>query len=173
MNTDTPKHLSEAEKRERLRDLMEGMDVAMLCTRTDDGGMRARPLAVAAKREDGVLYFATAVESGKVHEIDRDPHVNVSMQDGRRFVSLTGTARLVDDRALVERLWSEGWKGWFPEGKDDPSLRILIVDPSEASYWDAAGAKGLKYVFEMAAAYLTGKRPSSDEDERHAAHVKL
>lgn len=170
---DTPQHLSEEQKRERLRQLIKDMDVAMLCTRRDDGGLRSRPLAVAAKGDDGVLYFATAVESGKVHEIDHDPHVNVSMQDGRRFVSLTGTARLVDDRALVDRLWSEGWKVWFPQGKEDPSLRILIVDPSEATYWDSAGAQGLKYVFEMAAAYLTGKRPPSDDDERRTAHVKL
>lgn len=135
--------------------------------------MRARPLAIADKHDDGQLYFATAVESPKVGEIQANPQVNVTMQDGRRFVSITGTARVVDDRALVDKLWSESWKVWFPKGKQDPSLRIVVVEPSEAAYWDAAGVQGLKYVFDMAKAYLSGTRPNSDEDEVHAARVKM
>lgn len=167
-------HLTEDEKRERLRDLMGDFKVAMLATHTAGGGMRARPLAIADNTSaDGALYFATAVESPKVAEIDEDPHVNVTMQDGRRFVSVTGIARVVDDRALVDKLWSESWKVWFPKGKNDPSLRIVVVDPSEAAYWDAAGVKGLEYAFQMAKAYLTGTRPPSDEDEAHTARVKL
>lgn len=152
---------------------MGDFDVAMVCTHTPEGGLRSRPLAIADKRGDGTLYFSTAAESHKVEEIDADPRVNVTMQDGRRFVSLTGTARVVEDRALVEKLWSESWRIWFPKGKDDPSLRILIVDPSEAAYWDAKGVEGLRYVFQMAKAYVSGTRPSSDGEESHVARVKL
>jgi general stress protein 26 len=94
------------------------------------------------------------------------------MQDSGRYVSLSGSARAVRDRALVEGLWSESWKVWFPQGKDDPSLRILIVGPTEASYWDASGLRGLKYFFEAAKAYVNGTRPPSDNDEQHTAHVK-
>jgi general stress protein 26 len=89
------------------------------------------------------------------------------------FVSVTGTARLVDDRALVDRLWSDTWKVWFPRGKDDPSLRILVVDATEAAYWDDTGIEGLHTIFESAEAYVTGTRPDSDNDQRHTAHVKL
>jgi general stress protein 26 len=165
--------LSEPEKRERLRELMSSFCVAMLTTHSGGEEMRARPLAIADKHTDGELYFATAVESPKVGEIRANPQVNVTMQDGRRFVSVTGTARIVDDRALVDKLWSETWKVWFPKGKDDPSLRIVVVEPSEAAYWDAAGVQGLKYVFEMAKGYLSGRRPTSDGDEVHAARVKM
>ena len=152
---------------------MSGFKTAMLVTRTDDGDMRARPLSIAGSRDDGALYFSTAIESPKVRELDVDPHVNVVMQDGRRFVSLSGIARVVSDRALVDQLWSESWKVWFPKGKDDPSLCILAVDPVEAAYWDMSGTAGIKYVFEMAKAYVTGKRPPSDNDQRHTARVKL
>ena len=168
-----PNQLSESEKRERLRELMSEFSVAMLTTHSGGQEMRARPLAIADRHDDGELYFSTAVESPKVGEIQANPHVNVTMQDGRRFVSITGTARIVDDRALVDKLWSESWKVWFPKGKEDPSLRIVIVDPLEAAYWDAAGVQGLKYVFQMAKAYLSGTRPTSDEDDIHAARVKM
>jgi general stress protein 26 len=166
--------LSETEKRQRLRELVLRFDTAMLVTRTDDGGMRARPLSIVDSGDDGSeLYFSTAIESPKIHELEADPHVNVVMQDSRRFVSLSGTARILDDRALIDRLWSQAWKVWFPKGKDDPSLRLLAVEPVEAAYWDMSGARGIRYAFEMAKAYLKGTRPPSDEDERHTARVKL
>src|SRR5438128_391930 len=165
--------LSESEKRERLHELMADFSTAMLVTRTSDAGMRARPLSIAEKRDDGGLYFSTAIDSPKADELRADPHVAVVMQDARRFVSISGVARLVQDRKLIDDLWSEAWKVWFPKGKDDPSLAVLVVEPSEASYWDMSGTTGLRYVFQMAKAYATGTRPPSDDDDQHTAHVKL
>jgi len=167
--------ISDAEKRDRLRKLIAEFDTAMLVTHGPDG-LRSRPLAIAKKGHDPgdpVMYFSTAIESGKVSDLQNDAEVNVSMQEKRRFVSLTGTARVVRDRALIDRLWAEDWKIWFPKGKDDPSLSILIVEPRDAAYWDIGGGTGLKYLFESAKAYVSGTRPPSDDDERHTAHVKL
>jgi general stress protein 26 len=166
--------LTESEKRERLKQLMVDFDTAMLVTRTEDGGLRSRPLSIAHNEDDQEgLYFSTAIDSPKVSELEADPRVNVCMQDKRRFVSVTGVARLVKDRALIDKLWSEAWKVWFPRGKDDPTLRILVVEPSEAAYWDASGVEGVKYLFGMAKAYVTGTKANSDDDERHVARVKL
>lgn len=119
------------------------------------------------------LYFSIAIDSPKVGELKTDPCVNVCMQDKRRFVSVTGIARLVKDQALIDKLWSDTWKIWFPKGKEDPTLRILIVEPSEAAYWDAAGLEGVTYLFEMVRAYVMGTKANSDADERHVARVKL
>jgi general stress protein 26 len=169
----TPESMSDEDKRERIKQLLAEFTTAMLVTRAPDGGLRARPLSIAGTREDGGLYFSTAVDSSKVHEIEDDPHVNVALQSGRRCVSLTGTASVVRDRSLIDRLWSESWRIWFPQGKDDPSLCLLVVQPSEAAYWDMSGTRGLKYLLEMAKGYLTRQRPSSDSDEGHTGHVKL
>ena len=170
-----PQTISDAEKRERLRKLIAEFDTAMLVTHGPDG-LRSRPLAIAKNGHDPgdeVLYFSTGIDSGKVADLQNDAEVNVSMQTKRRFVSLTGTARVVRDRALIDRLWAEDWKVWFPRGKDDPTLSILIVQPREATYWDVSGGTGLTYLFESAKAYVSGPRPPSDADERHTAHVKL
>jgi general stress protein 26 len=166
--------LTDSEKRERLKELLDEFDTAMLVTRTEDGGLRSRPLSIVHNDDDQErFYFSTAIDSPKVRELETDPSVNVCMQDKRRFVSVTGVARLVKDRALIDKLWSEAWRIWFPKGKDDPSLRILIVEPREAAYWDASGLEGVTYLFEMAKAYLTGTKADSDGDERHVARVKL
>lgn len=165
--------VSESEKREHVRKLIAGFDTAMLVTRTLDGAMRARPLSIAQKSGDGTLYFSTSIESGKVHELEQDPRVAVVLQGNGKYVSLTGEAHVQRDRALIQQLWSETWRVWFPKGPDDPNLSLLVFEPHEADYWDAAGATGLKYFFEMAKAYVTNTRPSSDQDERHTGHVKL
>jgi general stress protein 26 len=154
---------TDAEKREHLRHLIKEFKTAMLVTHTPSGALRARPLAIADNRADD-LYFATAIDSPKVKEIEVDPHVNVSMQDGKQFVSLSGTARIATDRQLIEETWSEAWKVWFPLGKDDPSLCLLVVDVLDAEYWDESGTKGLRYLFDAAKAYVTGTRaPAADE----------
>ena len=166
--------LTDSEKCRRLKKLMGDFDTAMLVTHTGDGGMRARPLSLVHNEDDQEgLYFSTAIDSPKARELETDPRVNISMQDKRRFVSVTGVAHLVRDRALIDKLWSEAWRIWFPKGKEDPSLCILIVEPGEAAYWDASGLEGVTYLFEMAKAYVTGTKANSDDDERHVARVKL
>jgi len=166
--------LTDSEKRERLKELMGDFDTAMLVTHTEDGGLRSRPLSIVHNKDDqDRLYFSTAIDSPKVRELEADPRVHVCMQHKWRFVSMTGVARVVKDRALIDKLWSEAWKVWFPKGKDDPSLCILIVEPTEAAYWDASGIEGVTYLFEMAKAYMTGTKAVSDDDERHVARVKL
>jgi general stress protein 26 len=166
-------HMTEAEKRAHLREVVSDFDTAMLVTRTRKGDIRARPLALASPEsssdmlEDGVLYFPTSLTSPKIEEIAADPRVAVTMQDKRRFVSISGTARILSDRALVDRLWSETWKVWFPNGKDDPELCLLEVSPTAAEYWDQKGGKGLAYLFEAAKAYVQGGTPETS-DEQHA-----
>jgi general stress protein 26 len=146
----------------------------MLVTRTAEGDLRSRPLAIAFHDEDSErLYFSTPADSPKADELAADPRVNVCLQDKRRFVSITGRAFLVRDRSLIDKLWSESWRIWFPEGKADASLRILVVEPSEAAYWDSSGIEGVRYLFDMAKAYVTGTKASSDGDERHVARIKL
>ena len=158
------KVLTEAEKHEHLVELIGKFDTAMLVTRMANGGLRSRPLAIAEARPDGGLYFATSIESGKVHELDDDPHVNVAMQNGHRhFVSVSGRARIERDRRLIDRLWSDSWKVWFPDGKNDPALCLIAVEPTEAEYWDSSGATGLRYLFEAAKAFATGTRPDTDD----------
>jgi general stress protein 26 len=109
---------------------------AMLVTRTPGGELRARPLSPAAVHDDGLLYFATLADAAKVAEIAAHPEVLVAMQEGPRYASITGAARICRERALIDRLWSERWRAWFPAGKDDPTLSILAVAPRDAEYWD-------------------------------------
>jgi general stress protein 26 len=151
----------EPEPEVRLWELIGKFTTALLVTRKDQGRMRARPLSLAAAHEEGKLYFATSLDSPKVEEIESDAEVLVTLQDHVRYVSISGTARISRDRGLIDRLWSEGWRIWFPEGERDPSLAIVEVTPREAEYWDQSGARGIKYALEMVKAYATRTTPES------------
>jgi len=161
------------ETKHHLTELIRDFDTAMLVTRVADGRLRGRPLTVAGAEEDGRVYFSTSTESPKVDELEADAHVAVTFQDDKRYVSLSGTARLTRDRALIERLWSEAWKIWFPKGKIDPTLAILVVTPVAGEYWDQTGLAGLRYLASSVKAYATGKKPPDGADERQNAKVLL
>lgn len=150
MAEDTKKHLHE---------LLESFDTAMLITHHGSGD-HARPMAVAGVEGVNTLWFVTSVDAPKSDEIRRDASVSVTLQSARKFVALSGKAELVDDRAKIHELWQVDWKAWFQQGKDDPSVRLIRVTVSDAEFWDNAGGKGLRYVFEAAKAILTNDRPN-------------
>ena len=148
---------------ERLRGLLKDISTAMLITHTEANRLHARPMAVSRAEAEDVLYFATDIESEKVSEILANSRAHVVFQDRRRYVFLTGTVTLSKDRALVQQLWSEAWRPWFPAGNDDPSLCLIVFEPEEGEYWDESGTNGVKALFKAAKAYATGHRPEVDE----------
>jgi general stress protein 26 len=162
MAIDTQKHLYE---------LIKDFDEAMLVTRTGNGALHARPMAVAELKPDADAYFATSIDSPKIVEIEAEPQALITFQDSSRFASINGKAVVVRDRAKIDALWSEAWRMWFPKGKDDPTLCLLKIEAISGEYWDNSGAKGLRYAFEGVKALLQGDRPAIDE--RQHAKVKV
>jgi general stress protein 26 len=153
--------------REHLHDLIKDFRTAMLITRAVDGGTHVRPMAVAKLQPDEELYFATGLSTPKVSEITETSSVVVTFQSSSEFAALYGMARLVKDRAIIDQLWSEAWRVWFPGGKDDPNLALLAVTPKTAEYWDNSGAEGFKYLFEGLKAVWQKRTPDTD-DAQHA-----
>lgn len=158
---------------EKLRALLKDFSVAMLVTRSENGELRARPMAVADAEDDGTVWLLTDRHSGKMDEIAFDHHVNVTMQSSMKFVSISGMASAVDDRQKIAELWQESWKVWFPGGKDDPSLVLIKVQGDCGEYWDNGGFGGIKYLIEAGKAYFKGTRPDVANDQRIHGKVNL
>jgi general stress protein 26 len=128
-------------------------------------------MAVAEVDANDCVWFTTSEQSGKIDEISADPHVCVTLQDGRRFLSLSGQAELVHDREKIRRLWREAWRPWFPAGEDDPSVVLLRVAAREGEHWDRSGLQGLRYMFEAVRARV--ERRQMQEGERRHQRVQL
>ncbi|HSV14919.1 MAG TPA: pyridoxamine 5'-phosphate oxidase family protein [Tepidisphaeraceae bacterium] len=149
---------------EKLASLIKGVRIAMLTTTDGDGSLHSRPMATQSADFDGELWFLTGQRSHKVQEINRDHHVSLSYADpsDNRYVSISGTARLVRDRKRAEDLWNPMYKAWFPKGLDDPELCVLRVTPERAEYWDSPSSAVVHMVGFVKAA-LTGKPADAGE----------
>lgn len=143
----------------KLGKMIKGIRIAMMTTATDSGELRSRPMATQQTDFNGELWFFTDSDSGKVYEIGRENHVNVSYADSgdNRYVSVSGKASVVRDREKIKELWSPIHKAWFPNGPDDPKLTLVRVDVEQAEYWDGPSSKMVQLIG-FAKATLTGQR---------------
>lgn len=142
-------------------DLAEKIGFCMLTTRVA-GDLRARPMAAYCERIENAVYFLTDVASHKDDEIARHPDVCLAFADskGQKYVSVSGTAEILNDRDRIHDLWATPAKAWW-DSADDPSIRVLKVTPGFAEYWDSPGTV-ISYV-KMAAAAIGHGRPKMGE----------
>lgn len=155
----------------KLVDLVKDFDNSMLVTKTPEGSLHARPMAIADCNDVGVMWFVTQQSSGKVSELQQDHDVLVTLQSSRKFATVCGRASIQKDKAKLDEVWNEAWKVWFPKGKSDPDICLIRVEPTEGEYWDNSGAEGLKYMLRAGKAYVQGKQP--ELDSKVHASVKL
>lgn len=148
---------------ENLHDLLTNFDTAMMMVHSGDGHTHGRPMAIALLQENAEIYFVTNIDSPKIADIQANPTVTLTFQSSSQFASLSGRAMVVRDKPMIDDLWKEAWKLWFPKGKEDPSICLIHFSPEDGEYWNNAGAQGLKYAFEAVKAYVKGETAKTDE----------
>jgi general stress protein 26 len=158
-----------AQNIQKLGELIEGIDVAMLTTVCPDGSFHTRPMGTQKAPFDGVLWFFTGEHSPKVGELQTNSRVSLGYAEPshNRYVAVSGRGEIVHDRALAERLWNPIYKAWFPKGLEDPELAILKVTVEKAEFWDAHSSKIVQLIG-FAKAIATGHpyRPGPDEHQK-------
>jgi general stress protein 26 len=159
-------HEKHEENVRKLREMIKGIEFAMLTTVEDDGSLRSRPMATQRIEFDGDLYFFTKVSAPKVDEVERDRNVCVSYAapEDQRYVSMSGLARILHDRAKMEELWFPDLETWFPDGLKDPELALLWISVTQAEYWE--GPFGTLVFWPRVKKMAAGARFESDENEK-------
>ena len=162
--------MSNANKTEELFELIRDIEIAMFTTRRADGRLVSRPMATQARAEGADLWFVTDTSTDKMDELANDAQVNVAYYNtkSREYVSVSGTARVVTDRARIAELYRPDWKAWFP-GDDqksgtpeDPRIGLIAVDAESAVYLKIDKPKPV-VLFEVARGMVTGKTPDIGE----------
>lgn len=153
----------------KLRELIEGISVAMMTTTDSEGMLRSRPLVTLEVEADDELWFFSSVESSKIAEIERDNRVNLTYADpdGQDYVSISGRAQVMSDRSRIRRLWRPAHKAWFPKGADDPDLVLIRVEALKAEYWESPGGTVVN-MLGMAKAIATGTPYRPGENQKVA-----
>jgi general stress protein 26 len=152
--------------------LHEFSNVMMIVSHTGEvRTARARPMAIARLDEDCTLYFLTSEDTVKVEAITKDSEGMCTGQSKTQHVGLVGQFDVVNNRALINELWSTGAAVWFPRGKEDPAIRVVVFRPRTAEFWDMAGAKGVSALFDMAKSLLTNTSPKANHDSHATVQV--
>ncbi|MFC3693696.1 pyridoxamine 5'-phosphate oxidase family protein [Chenggangzhangella methanolivorans] len=153
---------------DRLHDLVEEIAVCMLTSKSG-ASLRARPMHAKLDRATGEISFLTDVRHHKDEEIAADPEVCLAFASpkGQDYVSISGRARVSNDRAAIKARFNEMAKVWFPGGPEDANVRLLVVDPHAGEFWDGK-SNPVAVAFEIAKARLSEERPDLGENRKVA-----
>ena len=152
-----------SEARTKLWELIKDIRFAMFTTRHGNGHLHSRPMTTQNSKvdQDASLWFFMERNDQAVADLTADPVVNLVYADPGEdsYVSVSGTAALVEDMARKKQFWSKMNEAYFPAGVTDPNLALVEVKIIHANYWDVEESK-IVQLFKMASAAMTGKPPS-------------
>lgn len=152
------KNLYSEEAINKLQDLAEDADIAILTSGLTNIPLSACPMSTRDVDEHGNLWFFSTANSDHNANIAKDNRVQLfySNHSSSEYLSIYGIAEISRDRAKIDELWSSMAKAWFNEGKDDPNLTVIKVTPVEAYYWDTKTNKMVS-LLKIVAGAITGK----------------
>ncbi|KAG7289843.1 hypothetical protein NEMBOFW57_006220 [Staphylotrichum longicolle] len=111
------------------------------------------------------LLFHTNAESGKTHDLASDSHINISfLNSSGEWASVSGTARVITNRSLVEKHYGAHLKAWLGDlqdgvhdgGVDDPRIGIIRTKMITAHYGFPQKSR-IDQIAEVAQGIATGK----------------
>ena len=154
--------MPDRKQHEVLWDLISETRFCMLAHRHADGSLHSHPLTTMNKElgEDGTLYFFVSRRGEMGQRLRADGNVNLAYAnvDDDTWVSVTGTARVLEDLQKKRELFNPIAKAWFPGGAEDPDMELVEVRIDEAEYWNVKENKLLQ-LLKMGKAAATGTRP--------------
>ena len=86
-----------------VRAFLEAPHFAVMATVNRDGTPQLTVMWYALHPTDDVVLLNASRGLLKARNLRRDPRMAICVEEGMRYVTLTGTAELVDDRAVQER----------------------------------------------------------------------
>lgn len=150
-------HTTNQEAVETVKKLIDKIETAMLTTISAEG-LVSRPMQTQDIEFDGDLWFLTSKETDKYQELLKNPSVNVAYVD-KSYVSIRGTAELVEDIERKKELWSPRYEAYLGTTYEDPKVVLIKVNTEAAEYWETGNtAKSVKQVLKK----VVGK---DDENE--------
>jgi general stress protein 26 len=158
--------MSSPEHKEKIWNLIKDIKVGMLTTKYHDE-IHSRPVHLVQDEYDGHLWFYTSTDAAKTDEIYQDKNVSISFSDrsSDTYVSLTGTAKIIHNKMLIDRFWGPFVAAWFPEGKDSDKVALLEIHVHAGEHWDTKAPK-IVQLYEIFKANMTDSQPDMGENKK-------
>lgn len=154
---------------EKLRELVDGGDVAMMATNIGRKPLSVVPMHTKKIEEDGSIWFLSSNNSDHNRDILQDPTAQLLYNNSSDmdFVSVFGEAHIVSDQEVLDDLYDSKDNAWF-EGSQDPNLTAIKFTPREAAYWSNDSNKLVTF-FKLQMAAFTG----NDKDIGSSGKLKM
>ena len=153
------KDLNHNEAIDKIKSLVDDIKICLFCTdlKTDDGST-CRPMSAIKVCDQGNIWFFSEKDSDKNKAITADKNVQLFFSHPAKgsYLVVNGEAEIILDKSKIEELWTPVAKIWFKDGKDDPTISIIKVKPSNAYYWDTDGNQMIN-LLKMISSVATGK----------------
>ena len=149
----------------KVAELARDIRTAMLTTMDAEGHHISRPMAQQEVEFDGDLWFFAARDSRKIAHIAANPEVGVTLSSNDTWVSIEGSAVVVDDLAKKKELWNAFVGAWFTDGPEDPNVVLIKIEAHGAEYWDSPGGR-IATAISFVKAKVTGKPYDGGENEK-------
>ena len=143
---------------EKIRELAEDVNICLFTTNLTQLPLSTRPMSTQKVENDGSIWFLSEKDSEKNRDIQSDNRVQLfyANRGSSEFLSVYGTASILQDREKAKELWTPLAKTWFQEGPDDPKLTLIKVVPQDGYYWDTKDGK-IVTMMKIAAGAVTGR----------------
>ncbi len=111
------------------REIISTARFCALITQGANGRAHARTMDPFPPDDHLVIWFGTNPKSRKVAEIRRHRVVTLYYfdRDSPAYVTITGLARLVNDRAEKAKHWKDDWKAFYPDR--EKGYLLIAVTP--------------------------------------------
>jgi general stress protein 26 len=153
---------TEQSNEQRFVDAVDGIRMVMLTTLAG-GEPHARPMAVQETEDDGTVWLLAARDSGKVDQIEGDPHVGLVYVDKGTYVSATGRATVSTDEERKRELWNPWAEAWLQCKPEDDKAVLIEVEVTGAELWESPDP--VTRTVSAAKALLLRRPPGTGENE--------
>ncbi|WP_424464171.1 pyridoxamine 5'-phosphate oxidase family protein [Pseudoclavibacter helvolus] len=155
---------SHAEEVAKIAKLVKEFRFGMLTTIEASGSLVAHPLTIQEAEFDGDLWFLIQNDSTTVRNLTGDPRAGVALSSNDSWVSLSGTAGIVDAPEKLRELWNPAAEAWFPNGPEDPNVGVLKFTATGGQYWDTPGGR-IATAFSFLKSKVSGEPMDGDSSQ--------
>jgi len=158
------KHLFSDEAKNKMKELVKSIDFNMMATALTQHPIHAVPMSTKKVDDEGMIWFLSGKDSKHNANIQKDPSVHLfyAKPMAMEFLNIFGKATITQDRTIIHELYQKSDDTWF-NGKDDPSLTVIMVKPQDVYYWYTKNNM-LVSLLKMSVGAITGKKQDLSEE---------
>lgn len=121
---------------------------------------RFLPMTLSLEPEDGKLWFLTAKGTALVEAATGGADSRFVVSDDREgiYADVQGKLGVSEDPQKLDEIWNAMSSAWFEEGKADPDIALVYLEPKTAEVW-LGPESSFTFLFSVAKAKITGEKP--------------